>query len=751
MPQTGREHAVADSFARSGARWRCALVAAAGLVGLAVASVLAGDEVTAAPTPTRGEWAPIPGVREFTGRVTAKPRTIQELIASGMDANAAAQQDALARARLAAGLVRHFAETDEYLVEVPAGQDDGVFAAMLWATGEYAYAEPDWLVYPASVPSDARFGEQYHHRLMQSTLAWDLTTGSSSIVVAMVDTGANAAHPDLVGRLVPGFNAASNLAQLDGGVVDDIVGHGTMVAGAAGATGSNGVGVVGMGWGLSLMPVRASNLSNGAAALSTINAGARWAAEHGARVVSVSYTGVQSPTVQATGAHIKSVGGLLVWTAGNGGQNWSAFDWPDVIVVGGTGPDDVSLLFSGFGNAVDCVAPGSDILTTTMAGGYAPVDGTSFSTPIVAGVLGLIWSADPDLSPSQAETALLAGCNDLGDAGDDVVYGRGRVNAYRSVALVARGPDAPIPTPDSAVTGVGMPITLDVLGNDFDPAERPLSIESFTGSAVLGGTVTRSAGTGPGGRDELVFSPGGSGTDGFTYVVSNGVMSRPVEVVVSVAPPTLASPRPGSGGQPGLDVKYFDLLEPTLVLPSFAGLSPIATTIWPALDFASSEGDFADSFRTDDVAALAQGLLHVPVDGLYRIGVESDDGARVAVSGLEIVRNDGLHAMTRTEGVMGLQAGIHGLRVEFFERRFGAGLRVTIAGPGIPEQALSGVWLSHVEADLVDINADGDVNPDDLSDFISFYFTFDPRADFNGDGTLDPDDLSDYIAAYFTR
>lgn len=741
--------------ARRGAMARA--FAAAVISGVAVvvpSSPARADEFVTAPAGNASGLRPIPGVREFTGRVIVRPWPLAALLARGLSADDAQRQDADARARAAIGLVAHVTETDEFLLAVPAGQDDAVFAATLRATGLFEYADPDWLVFPASQPSDPRFREQYHHRLLQSALAWDITTGSPSVILAMVDTGVSPTHPDLAPRLVPGYNAASALAQIDGGDISDIVGHGTMVAGAAGATGNNALGVSGVAWSISLMPVRASNLSNGAAALSTITAGARWAADHGARVVSVSYTGVQSPTVQTTGAYVRSagLGANLVWAAGNSAQNLSAFDWPDVTIVGATGPDDLALAFSAFGTAIDCVAPGSDILTTTLSNGYAPIDGTSFSAPITAAALALLYSANPALTPAQAEATLLDACVDLGDSGDDALYGRGRINTHRALSILTRGLDSPIPSPDDAVTAAGEPILIDPLGNDFDPQGLPISIESFDLTSALGGLITRSVGSGLGGRDELLFHPGGVGLDSFLCTITNGIHSATALVSVRVETATLSDASSMTSALAGLRARYFDLSSaPSLILPDFALLASFAESVWTGIDFPSSDDDFADTFRSDNLAVLADGALVVPADGLYRLALESDDGSRLLLHDQEVVRNDGLHGMIRAEGVVALRAGAHPLRVEFFERRLSAGLRATIAGPGIAEQVLSGAWLARAAPDILDINADGSVDPDDLADFVSLFFAFDPRADFNGDGSIDPDDLADFIAAYFGR
>src|SRR5262249_21974202 len=163
----------------------------------------------------------------------------------------------------------------------------------------------------------------------------------------------------------------------------------------------------------------ASNWSSGSAFLSDVLWGATWAATHGARIISISYAGVDSPAAEATGQAIKDYyGGLLFWAAGNSNQELT-FDWPRVVVVGST---DVKAPDSNWGAAIDVVAPGANVYSTTRGGGYGWVSGTSYAAPVAAAVTALGWSLNPDLSPDQMLSRLSWSCNDLGDPGEDPVY-----------------------------------------------------------------------------------------------------------------------------------------------------------------------------------------------------------------------------------------------------------------------------------------------------------------------------------------
>ncbi len=526
-----------------------------------------------------------------------------------------------------------------------------------------------------------------------------------------------------------------------------------MVAGLIGATGNNGIGVSGMGWNLSIMPVRVSNFENGSALTSQITAGARWAADHGARVVNVSYSGVTNPTIQSTGAYIKNTGGLLCWAAGNNGSLLTpTADWPDVIIVGSVDSADVRAPSSNFGVPIDCVAPGVDTFSTARGGGYEPNSGTSFATPLVVGTLGLIFSANPGYTPDQAQGLLFAGCEDLGAFGEDAFYGAGRINAYRSLWIATHG-STPIPGPDACIAPAGTPVVIDVLANDFDAQAESLSIVGFDDTSTLGGSVTRSIGTGPGGRDQLIFTGAGIGSDSFEYTISSGIAISTVTVSPRVLNP--AALRQGglvTGAGDGLAASFYSLeVPPALQLPDFSALTPVTTSVWIEINFPLTSIEFPGTLMQDNLGAVAIGFLRVPADGFYTLTLESDEGSKLFVGGALVVDNDGMHPMRATSGVIGLHAGSHPLRIEFFERAGDCGLIARIAGPGIPERILGGTFLSQTSEVPLDINQDGSVDPDDLGDFINLYFSQDPRADVDGNGVLDPDDLGDYINAYFAH
>lgn len=372
-------------------------------------------------------FQPIPGVRQFSGQLIVRPHP-------GTIIDWQTQFPGVQ-------IVSRVAETGEWIIRVPLRGQDAKIASNMVATGLVEYAEPDWIVFPTGTPNDGLYGSQWHHPKIASPGAWDIWTGTSQITVAVVDSGIALNHPEFAQRLVGGYNAVTKLTQAAGGDVSDVANssHGTAVAGLVGATGNNSIGVTGIGWNFKIMPVRATNEPSGSAVLSVVLAGCRWASDNGAKVVNASYAGVSSSSVQSTGAYVRDRNSILVWSSGNTGSNLGAsVDWPDVIIVGATDQNDARPTWGNYGTALDIVAPGTSILTTIKPNTYGTHEGTSFSAPIVSGVLGLAWSVDPTLTRAEVIDSVLNSAVDLGGVGEDDQFGRGRVDVKQSVLAAWR-------------------------------------------------------------------------------------------------------------------------------------------------------------------------------------------------------------------------------------------------------------------------------------------------------------------------
>ena len=349
-----------------------------------------------------------------------------------------------ARQRLAPALREGYADIDMHSVKIPAGVSAEIAAEALMLTGDYDFVSIDWICYPTdTIPNDSLFGGQWHHAAnrIDTVSAWDYTQGDSSTIIGVIDSGVDLDHPDLAASMVPGFNAVDNLAQIDGGAVnDDFVGHGSLVAGSAAAIGNNGSGVTGVGWNFGIMPVRVSNNNSGTALLSDILQGARWASDNGAYTANCSFGGAEDAATLTSGGHIRLEGHLLVFAAGNDGLANQTNDWAKVTIVGASNQNDDWVNWSHTGIGIDCIAPGVSIRSTTRFGGYTFTTGTSFSAPITAGALMLVHDANPSLTADEVEFILLNSCVDKQAVGQDDQTGWGRIDVGQAVEDAIFGP-----------------------------------------------------------------------------------------------------------------------------------------------------------------------------------------------------------------------------------------------------------------------------------------------------------------------
>jgi subtilisin family serine protease len=386
-----------------------------------------------------GRFVEITGEMEFRGVLTALPLQAEDAAKYGLtqaqlEARRAAAQAALAEHTL----VEYIPATDQTLIEVGLGNEQAAAEALM-AGGAFRYVTPDWVVYPlANCTSDPLLGNQWHHdaNIMNSCDGWDIETGDPSVTVALCDTGINIGHSEFQQHRQEGYNAVDQQWENSGGSINDVHGHGTMTTGCSAANGDNGNGISGVGWNLGHRMMRVSNSSSGSSTLSILSHAARTASDAGDRVVNISYSGVSDSSNQTTGAYCRAQGTLVVWAAGNSGSNMSGNRDDELIVVIATTSSDTKPGWSSYGSFCDLSAPGESVYTTSGSNSYSNVSGTSFSAPLTAGLLGVIFSADPSLTPQQAEDYLRAGCDDLGSNGVDNTYGYGRIDVGQTLALI---------------------------------------------------------------------------------------------------------------------------------------------------------------------------------------------------------------------------------------------------------------------------------------------------------------------------
>ncbi len=305
------------------------------------------------------------------------------------------------------------------------------------------YVEVDRVAHATLVPDDPFYGApaEWGLPLIGAPAAWDTSTGSDGPILAVIDTGVDATHPDLDGRVLPGIDLVNG----DDDASDDN-GHGTHVAGIMAAAGNNEIGGAGVCWGCRILPVKALD-STGTGVYSTLAAGITWATDHGARVINLSLGGPQdSITLRAAVTYAQEHGAVVVAAAGNSGASAPFYPagFDDVIAVGAADVDDARYDFSDYGTDwVDLGAPGCTE-STWPGGAYASLCGTSMATPFVTGSIGLLLAADPAASPADAAAALEATAGPEGTAWTAF----GVIHLDRALAsLLDIGTPYPSPTP----------------------------------------------------------------------------------------------------------------------------------------------------------------------------------------------------------------------------------------------------------------------------------------------------------------
>jgi serine protease len=252
-------------------------------------------------------------------------------------------------------------------------------------------------------------------------------TANPPLVVAVIDTGVDANHPDLTGRVLPGISLVSGAP-----TAADDNGHGTHVAGIIAATTNNGVGIRSAAPGVKILPIKVLN-SAGSGTYSAVANAITTAVNQGAKVINMSLGGtVPSNIFNAVVANANANGVTVVAAAGNNGGVGSPASYPGavpgVVAVGAVNSSLDRASFSTCGAYVDLSAPGVGILSTTPGAGYASWSGTSMASPFVAAAAAVIKASHPACTPAAIESVLESTSTDRGTAGRDDLYGAGVVD-----------------------------------------------------------------------------------------------------------------------------------------------------------------------------------------------------------------------------------------------------------------------------------------------------------------------------------
>ncbi|MEN9811189.1 MAG: hypothetical protein RLZZ488_2756 [Pseudomonadota bacterium] len=316
-------------------------------------------------------------------------------------------------------------------------------------------AEPNVRYKHVAAPSDPLLPSLWGLKKINVTGLWPQFNSAGKIVIAVLDTGVDSTHEDLRDNIWrnPGEVQGNGIDDDNNGFVDDIQGwdfvnndadpadshgHGTHCAGTIAARGNNGLGVVGVNWTASVMPVRVI-ANSGFTNDFDIFRGTAYAIANGAMVLSNSYGGIAGSVLMSEAVKAsQNAGRLFVAAAGNDSEPKALYPayytktFTNVLSVAATTDYDVLSYFSNRGDGVDVAAPGSNIVSTMPGNRYMSLNGTSMATPHVAGVAALLWNAVPQRTVSQLRSAIFAGSDSFAALSGLVAAG-GRINALKSM------------------------------------------------------------------------------------------------------------------------------------------------------------------------------------------------------------------------------------------------------------------------------------------------------------------------------
>jgi len=317
-------------------------------------------------------------------------------------------------------------------IALPEGLDYEFAVNTLLSLPGVGYVERDARVSMGASSSDPYYPKQWFLPHIGAEMAWDVEKGNKDILVAVMDTGVDPDHPDLSGRVMPGYDFIN-----DDSNPCDVHGHGTHVAGIIAACGDNGGGAAGVAWRVRVLPIKVLD-DQGYGHYSDVIAGLHYAVDNGAEVINLSLGGgAPSVALQDAVNHARSMGAVVVAAAGN--EALDSLNYPaaceGVIGVGATDEQDRPTAFSNQGEGLDLMAPGISILSGIPGGEYTYMSGTSMAAPQVSGAFALLRSHYPDINVAETEQKLLASAYDLGSAGYDLISGWGLLQAHKALGI----------------------------------------------------------------------------------------------------------------------------------------------------------------------------------------------------------------------------------------------------------------------------------------------------------------------------
>lgn len=372
-------------------------------------------------------------------------------------------------------------------IKVPKGIRLQTMMSELKNDPSVEYCQPNYEYKASYIPNDPDFSQQWGLTRIKADKAWDTSTGNNSIIIAVIDTGVDKDHPDLIQNLISGYNTIVSSTN-----TDDDNGHGTHVAGIAAGVIDNSKGISGVSGKSKIMPLKVLN-SSGSGWTSDITEAVIWAADHGAKVINMSLGGSSyDQAFQDAINYAFNKGVLVVAAAGN--SNTSAPSYPaafsNVMAVSAIDQNNSRAYFSNYGSYVDITAPGVNIYSTVYNNSYTTMSGTSMACPFVAGAAAFLWSMKNSLTPSQVESILEGSAVDLGYKGKDANFGYGLVDLYQAVQSLPSQPDNPVSSPGITPAPTVLPSYTPAPTPDLVPIgniDNPTDSETISGQYDIKG------------------------------------------------------------------------------------------------------------------------------------------------------------------------------------------------------------------------------------------------------------------------
>jgi subtilisin family serine protease len=359
---------------------------------------------------------------------------------------------------------------DRILLVKYDGQDDPFYVAskIKETNNDIEWVEPKYVRRVVFTPNDPKLNEQYYLTNIQAENAWDISTGDTNVVIGIVDTGVDWSHPDLyaniwhnwkeinnnwagdpydhdsIGWDFGGLGDAEGNPTPDNNPIEDVPVHGTLVAGTADAVTNNDIGVAGIGYKCKIMAVKVAqaNLIDPTTNEPYIEygfEGIQYAVDNGAKIINCSWGGDgYSNAEQETINYAIANGALVVAAAGNDASSEQFYPagYAGVLAVAATDINDNVAGFSNYGPGVDLAAPGVGIYSTFQPNTYTSESGTSFASPLTAGVAALVFSRFPNYTPLQVAEQVRVNCDNIDALNLRYAYqiGKGRLDAYNALA-----------------------------------------------------------------------------------------------------------------------------------------------------------------------------------------------------------------------------------------------------------------------------------------------------------------------------